>query len=1668
MSQNPYIQLLNLDPNKQNYLKLLHSFIYSGARARNIDRQKNLLQYMYGDNFNRLVPDENNNADIQYIFGEAMRALEGYMASPAQHAVSSPLKKVKQDTGQKLQQGTSFAQQGTGFDLSQQKLNQLEQPSQTQVVAGPGGDEKIDVLQGSLELPDKTGFDWLILNLLSHDFLHDFGSIETRSAEGKAKTINSKLIEELDMLLYNAEILLNIGTILPIIMQDSQNILPLPLLYVGGGERNGESNISSMNTNQETKWETKGQLFNNSNTTLKTQYLSTSIGTLMENISYILALQKEKGVKFDSVAMVSTLKTNVTQQDIDCDPTLKTCIKIIDQSDYYKYLLDKWVPLVEIPKSFTTDDSQKNIGHNNGDEDKEDEEDEEDDDIPTFAKVVAYSYKKIIERIQKIKPMIAKQLGLLALAPVFFEIVNTSIHEKNIVPITLSDRLNEILSKYTRDGDKVYYDGESIESSDNGMETHQINIYQPLFLKYIEALIPDEDTIDLKNLQDRIRNADNSTKKYIDHIILQQIQRAKKSGSDESSDIESNNNSIKNAIISLNELIPERVRKLEAALTGVTRNQKDNNIRTGLLKKFTEKLPSKITESTTNEELNYFKKFVLRLYHPDKNQNINNNQESIIEYFYGNGQEYIPGKQKGFNINNYVNEKREQVNQMINKNSGREINFFDIMPKPGMKKSAQIWNKFGGSDGLTQKIQLLTNSMRGGNRLHELHPDTQKGILKYFNSILIRTLILVLLNKTGAIRTNARPDIFFPHQEPGAEGVSYNNYYGYKPIFKPLFSDDEWIAITQGDRGVAWKKQYPIGGDEDFTDTPIMDAEGFLLWGNIYGIEGEVANPISLEKRKEMTRILFYNVQVLVLYFQLVKSTVAYPNSGNVDRNYFLQSLGLDLDTTKRSEEDIWRRGFGSTKPGKSQKEAKDFFLRRNTNKANYVAGLEEECKTMRQKYFGWLFGRKFSVKNTPFWFTGSPDDDIQWAFNDIVRKLLPEYVLTAGSNSLEKDLVARQQTAQGDEILEKDSKYITIEPEVNLPAPVECKTQPNCVDTIPIGVKQPDQISTKSKYIINNASQLHTTNMAKLGELVRLVDDGDERDVPRFGGFYNLDAMQARYAQFCPTSSIADGMSLCSPGTELTTPSDANINTQESMVLSPISGNIVSKEGHTTDYYHFNLSPEKTLRDWSERPSDINGQYTNEQCYNTIGEFLMKTQNFYNNMKAYSKANPAMSAANKNAKNLEFYDVFFGDYSVESPVRIALVKEFWDILQEQVGKRKFSTNNIKNGIITPLEHNLVLLRDSLMKIKFSAKVSIGGDVLVNLQQNDQSLLGDGPFSAVGSYIKIIEDTANVLNSDATDASKVSGISLQRDISTLLQENISYIFGLTIKKSMGDYSQEISTVAKFGGAGDKQAYIDSNNRVMSRYQILQNFPISINYNDSGNAFRLFVANDRPSGMRALFLVTQLEEGTYNEKAVSGFYTSKYKKKSGSQYTNEEKQGKGLLVKGNMVIPGELPKFYSKKWGPEDTRLQRIDFAGQQMVDDVSGEPIYGYNETELDRWNESKSKSTVNNDGTNDGAKLNVGALAGVNDGNGVGFGGFDDGNGGGFGGNDGNGVGFGGFDDGNGVGFGGLDDGGKGGNSINIKDKGYTISFGGGKRKKTRKRNKRISRNNTTKRHKI
>ena len=77
-------------------------------------------------------------------------------------------------------------------------------------------------------------------------------------------------------------------------------------------------------------------------------------------------------------------------------------------------------------------------------------------------------------------------------------------------------------------------------------------------------------------------------------------------------------------------------------------------------------------------------------------------------------------------------------------------------------------------------------------------------------------------------------------------------------------------------------------------------------------------------------------------------------------------------------------------------------------------------------------------------------------------------------------------------------------------------------------------------------------------------------------------------------------------------------------------------------------------------------------------------------------------------------------------------------------------------------------------------------------------------------------------------------------------------------KGTGDLFQEINCVSKFGGYTMKNYKIDSN-------------ILSMNTNN-GEQFRLFAANDRPSGTRFIFMLLNGNPNEINTKAMGGYYS----------------------------------------------------------------------------------------------------------------------------------------------------------------------------------------------------
>ena len=78
-----------------------------------------------------------------------------------------------------------------------------------------------------------------------------------------------------------------------------------------------------------------------------------------------------------------------------------------------------------------------------------------------------------------------------------------------------------------------------------------------------------------------------------------------------------------------------------------------------------------------------------------------------------------------------------------------------------------------------------------------------------------------------------------------------------------------------------------------------------------------------------------------------------------------------------------------------------------------------------------------------------------------------------------------------------------------------------------------------------------------------------------------------------------------------------------------------------------------------------------------------------------------------------------------------------------------------------------------------------------------------------------------------------------------------------IKKSIGDYGQEFTALSKYG-ATTKDKYKTVN-------MITAGGNKTIPYNENGNAFRIMVANDRPSAYRGIFMLLFADQKNYKYK-----------------------------------------------------------------------------------------------------------------------------------------------------------------------------------------------------------
>lgn len=301
----------------------------------------------------------------------------------------------------------------------------------------------------------------------------------------------------------------------------------------------------------------------------------------------------------------------------------------------------------------------------------------------------------------------------------------------------------------------------------------------------------------------------------------------------------------------------------------------------------------------------------------------------------------------------------------------------------------------------------------------------------------------------------------------------FSSYSGRKPRFISIFNgegmkktfQDEGYYDTSMRGGINWDKICPNSYDE-------------LMTKDVGGA--------PLELRKLIARRILLNIQVLILYLRCSPTEVTHSK--------LLNALYLTIDKTKRKVNHVqyWTRGNS------------DDEIKKINNKFNITSTDEipdeiiKFIQTNRTKWFGFMFDfyednpstyKGFtSYVTSPEWLTsGTEDDTLQYSFNIVLQKLLPEFIFYMGDSDIMK--------LPG--FVKKDIS--TISTTYPLPKPfTEGETKSN----------------NRNAYVINNAAKIYPSEQ--------------KMNQSRFD-FFNLSGENIREAQFCPITSIADNQPLCS-----------------------------------------------------------------------------------------------------------------------------------------------------------------------------------------------------------------------------------------------------------------------------------------------------------------------------------------------------------------------------------------------------------------------------------------------------------------------------------------------------------------------------------------------------------
>ena len=194
----------------------------------------------------------------------------------------------------------------------------------------------------------------------------------------------------------------------------------------------------------------------------------------------------------------------------------------------------------------------------------------------------------------------------------------------------------------------------------------------------------------------------------------------------------------------------------------------------------------------------------------------------------------------------------------------------------------------------------------------------------------------------------------------------------------------------------------------------------------------------------------------------------------------------------------------------------------------------------------------------------------------------------------------------------------------------------------------------------------------------------------------------------------------------------------------------------------------------------------------------------------------------------------------------------------------------------------------ALIDFKLKCKLDSGEDEdIANVSTADIAVVDSNDLKARVAYVGVVNKMKEIYDnyygtgpSDERDLSKMWNAVQYNELELGGRKNFNELLSATALKTMGDFLQECQACFKWGG------YISNLNSVPESikdliksqgiepiYRSVSNNNSIIPYDNDGNALRLGIQGDRPSGFRSIYMLLNGTEGV-NEQSITGYmYTS---------------------------------------------------------------------------------------------------------------------------------------------------------------------------------------------------